>query len=342
MNIKELILKQIEKKHKIKVSDIVKMTGFSRAYINRYFKELKDEGHIILVGNTNRAYYIPANKKAIQLAKRQFLNIEKKLKNINLSEDTILDSIKKETGIFLDMKENITNIVDYAFTEMLNNAIEHSASKTIEIIIKKDSAGLRFEITDKGVGIFNNIIQKKKLKNVLEAIQDLLKGKQTTDPQRHSGEGIFFTSKIGDTLIIESSNKKLIFNNILKDEFVSDIKNRTGTKIIFTISLKNKLDLKKIFEEYSEGTYNFVKTSVKVKLYKASETHISRSQARRILVGLEKFKIVELDFKNIKTIGQGFADEIFRVWHNHNPNIKIIIKNSNENINFMIKRAQNV
>jgi hypothetical protein len=45
------------------------------------------------------------------------------------------------------------------------------------------------------------------LKNHLEAIQDLLKGKQTTMPKSHSGEGIFFTSKIADNLTISSSQE---------------------------------------------------------------------------------------------------------------------------------------
>ena len=67
--------------------------------------------------------------------------------------------------------------------------------------------------------------------------------------------------------------------------------------------------------------------------------YISRSQARRILGGLDKFRTVILDFKNVKTVGQGFADEVFRVWKRHYPNIDIVTKNANENITFMIKRA---
>ena len=50
---------------------------------------------------------------------------------------------------------------------------------------------------------------------------------------------------------------------------------------------------------------------------------ISRSEARRLLLGLEKFKEIILDFKDVKKIGQGFADEIFRVFHNRHPNIVI-------------------
>ena len=78
-----------------------------------------------------------------------------------------------------------------------------------------------------------------------------------------------------------------------------------------------------------------------VKLYeKGMPTFISRSQARRILFGLEKFKKIVLDFDKVRAVGQGFADEVFRVWQVNHPDIKIIAKNANQDIDFMIKRAK--
>jgi hypothetical protein len=57
------------------------------------------------------------------------------------------------------------------------------------------------------------------------------------------------------------------------------------------------------------------------------------------MTGLEKFKTIVLDFSHIKSIGQGFADEIFRVWQIHNPATTIEAANANENVDFMVKRA---
>ena len=57
--------------------------------------------------------------------------------------------------------------------------------------------------------------------------------------------------------------------------------------------------------------------------------------------GLEKFKHVTLDFRGVKTVGQGFADEVFRVWQKNHPSITIEPKNMNDNVRFMTKRAQN-
>ena len=247
MDIKALILKKIKTRGEVKVADIVKITGFSRAYINRFFQELRDEGKIVLLGKANKARYLLAQKRLIR--------------------------------------------------------------------------------------------KKKKLKNNLEAIQDLMKGKQTTMPQEHTGEGIFFTSKAGDMLIIQSSNKKLIFNNILRDVFIKDIKNLKGTKISFTIGLKSKRNLNSLFRQYCGDSFKFSKTEVRVVLYKTDSDYVSRSQARRILSGIEKFKTIVLDFRNLDTIGQAFADEVFRVWQNLHPHIDIKWKNANDNVSFMIKRA---
>lgn len=339
MTIKETIIEQINKNGQVKSKDLIELTGFSRAYLSRFLKELINEGKIILIGKANRAHYVIADKDAVLNARKNIKTIQKEIKNINLSEDTILDAMKREGGIFLDLKKNIENILNYAFTEILNNAIDHSNSEKIEIRISRNDKDVKFEIIDHGIGIFNNIMQKKNLKNELEAIQDLLKGKQTTAPQIHSGEGIFFTSKVADNFVIESSSKKLIFNNIIDDFFVQDIKGRKGTKVIFIISLLSDREIETIFREFSGETFEFEKTKVAVRLYKMGSLYMSRSQARRIMIGLEKFKIIELDFNHIKSIGQSFADEIFRVWKLNNPGIEISVLNANENVNFMIKRV---
>lgn len=340
MDVRKLILDLLKKNGEVKTSDIVKATEFSRTYVNRFFQQLRDEGKIILIGKANKARYIRATEQEVISVKKKILTITRILQNVNLFEDTVLAGIKKNTGIFMEMPKNISHILDYAFSEMLNNAIEHSSSKTIKVTMQKDKEGISFDVVDWGVGIFNNIIRKKKLQNTMEAIQDLLKGKQTTAPQMHSGEGIFFTSKVADVLVIQSSRKKLVFNNFLDDIFIRDIRDVTGTKVSFSINVDSQRHLDDIFRQYADSSFEFSKTQVTVRLYKMESQYISRSQARRIVSGLDKFKTITLDFKDIKMIGQGFADEIFRVWKLSYPNISIIPINANENVEFMINRAK--
>ena len=98
---------------------------------------------------------------------------------------------------------------------------------------------------------------------------------------------------------------------------------------------------KEIFDEYTSDDFVFNKTKITVHLAKDYLGHdfVSRSLAKRILMNVEKFKMIVLDFENIDNIGQGFADEVFRVFKNKNPDITIIPVNMNEEIEFMINRA---
>jgi len=65
-----------------------------------------------------------------------------------------------------------------------------------------------------------------------------------------------------------------------------------------------------------------------------------RSQAKRLLAGLQLFKEVVLDFANVETIGHSFADEVFRVFVNGHPDVKISFVNANDDVQKMIRRAQ--
>ena len=206
--------------------------------------------------------------------------------------------------------------------------------------MKRYPDSVDFIVSDHGIGIFYNIMKKRKLQNELEAIQDLLKGKQTTAPKEHTGEGIFFTSKAADALFIQSAKKRLEFRTSLDDVFVKDTPYaRKGTKVTFSIDARSKRRLERVFREHTEGSFDFQKTKVIVRLYGIDTDHISRSQARRILSGLESFKTIVLDFRLVDTVGQAFADEVFRVWKGRYPHSTIQYQDANENVLFMIKRA---
>lgn len=337
MDIQELILNHLNRKGKVRAADIVKKTGFSRVYVNRFFKQLRDEGKISLIGKANKAYYVLSRDEKTVKAGIHDITIFEKTKG--LVEHDVLKRIRNETGIFNSLKDNVRIDVEYAFSEMLNNAIEHSRSEDVNISMTRSDTAVLFVVRDWGVGIFSNIMEKKYLNSELEAVQDLLKGKQTTAPEAHSGEGIFFTSRVADKLTFISSDKKLVFDNNVGDVFLDPAKPRKGTTVYFVLSLESNRDLTEIFRAYTTDSYEFSKTIVNVKLYKLGTEYISRSQARRVLVGLDKFKKIVLDFKDVRTVGQAFADEIFHVWKQNHQDIEIESINASKNVDFMIKHV---
>jgi hypothetical protein len=56
--------------------------------------------------------------------------------------------------------------------------------------------------------------------------------------------------------------------------------------------------------------------------------------------GLDEFREVVLDFERVTGIGQGFADEIFRVFANAHPETKLVPVNMNDPVRFFVERAQ--
>jgi anti-sigma regulatory factor (Ser/Thr protein kinase) len=338
MEIRTLILNTLKKHGRVTTADLVGLTGLSRAYAQRFLKDLAYEGAIVLMGKANQAHYILPSKKGASMAKP--LSVRRVMTNKGLTEDKVLREIKEKSAIFQGVAGNVSSIIDYSFTEMLNNAIEHSASEKVDVIMTKTATDIRFTVADRGIGIFNNIMKKKRLGTTIAAIQDLLKGKETTAPEAHSGEGIFFTSKIADLLTIKSLEKKLVYDNTRQDIYVKDLRPVRGTRVDFVLGLRSKKKLVDLFAKYADESFKFSKTGVKVKLYHQDVDYVSRSQARRILTGLEKFKTIELDFQDVKTIGQAFADEVFRIWQAQHQDVKFVIKDANENVMLMIKRAQ--
>ena len=300
----------------------------SRQTVSKYLNELVEKNYI--TKNSKGNYVI-----------NFYISESKIYKNKNLEEDIVYDELIKKYEI--DKKNNVKHILVYAFTEMLNNAIEHSEGTEISIHYTENYFNIFVIIKDNGIGIFRKIVRDHNLKNENEAIFELKKGKLTSDAENHSGEGIFFTSKVVDYFLISSFNKTFSSGS---DEYFYNIKQNKekcikGTEVILILNKNTERTTKKIFDEYTSDDFVFNKTKIIVHLAKDYLGHdfVSRSLAKRILMNVEKFKIIVLDFENIDNIGQGFADEVFRVFKNKNPDITIVPVNMNEEIEFMINRA---
>jgi len=339
MSLKQQILAVAAAKKHFKTADVMAAIndGAARSYVSTVINSMVSDGILIREGSGRWSVYaLP--KYADTLGKR----VKKRLANIGLEEYEVFDAIKQEKPFINALRENIQSVLAYAFSEMLNNAIEHSGSKNIEVEIKQQKDALTFVVRDFGVGVFRNVMAKQGLNSELEAIQDLLKGKTTTAPQAHSGEGIFFTSKAGDIFILESYGLRLRIDNVIDDVFVEEVKSEVrGTQVTFQIDTKSKRHLSEVFAAYQVDPEEpaFDQTEVKIKLYTMGTIYISRSQARRVLVGLDKFRRIILDFDKVPTVGQAFADEIFRVFQSRHPEIEIAPVNMNDAVKFMVDRV---
>ena len=129
------------------------------------------------------------------------------------------------------------------------------------------------------------------LASEFEAAQELSKGKKTTDPARHSGEGIFFTSKAVELFRLTSSGAQWTVDNLRRDTALGAVPVTPGTLVQCQIDPQTDRVLADTFLEFSHD-HDFIRTRVPVKLFKLGTGFVSRSEAKRLLSGLEPFEVI--------------------------------------------------
>jgi anti-sigma regulatory factor (Ser/Thr protein kinase) len=257
-----------------------------------------------------------------------------------LGEDEIWK--KDIKPILTGIPKNILDICSYGFTEMFNNIIDHSKSDTARVDIIFTAAELKIYIKDTGIGAFKNIADHFHIIDIRDAVVKLHQGKVTTDKTKHTGQGIFFTSRAFDKFALMANGFLYIKDNSIKDDWYFERKDSiSGTFICLEIELDSKRILKEVFDEYSNPedlSFDSSHMRIELSVYEEDD-YVSRSQAKRLLAGLGHFKTITFDFKNIKSVGQAFVDEVFGVFGLENTQVIFNIINANDDVKFMIKKG---
>ena len=330
-DIRRYIIENIEKYP----SDIAKRAALhfdiTRQAVNKHLQRLAAEKAITLTGKTrNRSYTLCSLTRWVH----HYPIAD------NLAEDVVWrEDVAPVLGA---MPENVKDIWHHGFTEMFNNAIDHSDGDSITVNISKTAASTEMQIWDNGVGIFKKIQTALGLLDARHAVLELAKGKFTTDPARHSGEGIFFTSRMFDAFEILSGSVFFSHKFGAREDWILEAGQGRGTFVRMRLHNHTARTTRKVFDQFMSGDdFGFNKTIVPVELAQYGDDKlVSRSQAKRLLARVELFKVVVFDFADVATIGQAFADEIFRVFAQQHPNIELPIIHANSEVKRMIERAK--
>jgi biotin operon repressor len=331
--VRRFIVEQVEKHP----GDIAKVTAerfdITRQAVNKHLQKLTAEGCLTETGKTRNRVY----KLAPLHTWRHRYDIAP-----GLAEDVVwTNDVSPALG---QLPDNVKNIWHHGFTEMFNNAIDHSEGKRITVEVIKTAASAEMLVRDDGIGIFKKIQSRLGLLDERHAILELSKGKLTTDPRNHSGEGIFFTSRMFDSFEILSGGSFFSHEHGKAHDWLLESKReRQGTMVLMRLNNHTSRTTRKIFDAYVSGEdFDFTKTVVPVDLARyGNDQLISRSQAKRVLARVELFKTVVFDFRGVNYIGQAFADEIFRVFANKHPEIELHGINTSSEVRRMISRARN-
>jgi len=308
--------------------EIAQSLGVTRQTAHRYLRELVAEGRLIAEGAGRGACY-----------RRSSFGDERCYPTAGLEEDRVWSEMSGPGSVFERLPQKARHILHYALTELVNNVIDHSGASEVLIEAALQGDLIVMTVRDEGVGIFIHIRECLALPSELDALQELSKGKTTTMPDRHTGEGIFFTSKVSSRFEIRSGGLRWVVDNRGGDMAVGVLEPPlTGTTVHFELDVAQARDLTEAFAEYTED-FQFTKTRTIIKLFAFGTEFVSRSQAKRLVHGLEQFREVVLDFKGVDLVGQGFADEVFRVWAREHPEVKLAPIEMDNAVAFMVRRS---
>lgn len=327
-SIKHYILEKIDQDTPSISKTVADTFSINPSTIHSYINELVKDNVIVKV---KRGQYELVNKEYSYLLKRE---------NGDLDDDTYAFDICLKEHIE-GFENNVQDIWSYTFSEMINNVMDHSLADSVKITISQNFLATCVMIEDNGIGIFQKIKDYFKLSSIEDAICELFKGKLTTDTKNHSGEGIFFSSKLMDDFLIISSSKIFTTNKYDEGKILSLVlENQKGTCVFMELSNFSHKTAKEIFDAYSNVDGGFVKTKIPLKnIFDTSP--VSRSQAKRICNRLDKFKEVIVDFDEIEWLGQGFAHQLFVVFANSHPDIILTPINMNEDVTKMYNHVKN-
>ncbi|MGH8554815.1 MAG: STAS-like domain-containing protein [Gammaproteobacteria bacterium] len=333
MDAKGRILAYLARRESAAGGELRAHLGISRQALSVHVRSLVEAGEVVRTGTARGARYMLRDRAPAAAV------VSRALHTRVLDEGRVWDQVAVALNLRRALRPNVDAIAHYAFTEMLNNAIEHSEADRCSIRCSFDPGTLSFEVRDPGIGVFHSIASKLRLEDEQRALIELLKGRTTTMREAHTGEGIFFTSRAADRFVLRSHQIQVEWSRAKDDVFVSRLRYLEGTKVCFAIQCSSRRRLEDVFGRFAPEEYDFrfEKTRVLVKLLQRD--FVSRSEARRLLANLERFREIVLDFRDVKSMGQGFADEVFRVFARRHPEISITTGNTNSVIDAMIRHV---
>lgn len=229
---------------------------------------------------------------------------------------------------YFALRPNVARLAQHAFSELLNNAIDHSGGTHVTVSLRQTALHLQLLVSDNGCGLFDRVAQSFAITDAGTAMLEIAKGKLTSQPERHAGHGLFFTSRLADIFDLHANERAFQYRGWDRRQWHAGRPlARQGTSVFWAVSLETERTLDTVVRAHSasgEG-YAFETTQVPLKLLTAEQVGLeSRAQAKRVAARLGRFRRAEVDFSGIADVGHGFADELFRVFVRENPSLELV------------------
>ena len=327
----EKLRQLVQERGEVANRDVAARLGISAATSHRLLRAFVTAG-ILERHGAGRAvsYRLRAIRRSFRLA--------------GLDESRAWREIASEIARIRPLSEVEEQNLHYAATEMINNAIDHSGGRSVAVRVEFAAAETTIvRIQDDGVGVFRRLCEEFAFATPHDAIVQLEKGKLTSDPARHSGEGLFFSSKAVTWFRLESQGVLWLVDNRVGDSGMGPSDVRRGTGVTLAVTTGRVPRLEEVFAAFTDAeTLSFLRTRTTIKLGSLGATLVSRSEAKRVTARLGEFRHAVLDFNGVDIVGQGFCDEVFRVFARAHPEVTLEPVGMNDSVAFMVARARAV
>ena len=309
-------------------AELARRTGVNLRSARRTLARLVALNWLVREGSTRRPTYRPGLLR--QVVRRYELT--------GLEEDV---PWARDFAPFFTLPAHVNRMVQHSFCELLNNAIDHSGGTHVTVSLRQTAGHAQLLVSDDGRGVFDQIAQTFAIASPQAAMLELSKGKLTSQPQRHSGQGLFFTSKLADVFDLHAN--AVAFQQRSWDARGWRPQQRTlqhaGTSVYASFALDTPRTLDAVRQAYSaDGAgMGFERTVVPLRLITSDTTGLeSRAQARRAGSRLSEFCRAEVDFDGVPHVGHAFADELFRVLKREQPALELVPVNMSPAVAAMV------
>jgi len=180
----------------------------------------------------------------------------------------------------------LARMAQHAFSELLNNAIDHSGGTHVAVSMRTTALHLQLLVSDDGCGVFERIQQSFEIGDPATAMLELSKGKLTSAPDSHAGHGLFFTSRLADVFDLHANHRAFQYRGWdLHSWHPTKALARDGTSIYIAINLDTPRTLGQVLNAHSHSGEGHGFESTGVPLQPTTRPHTgpeSRDHVKRM------------------------------------------------------------
>lgn len=296
------------------VAHVMARTGLNRRGTQELLAALVESRWLDRSGTPRRPVYRPGPLR--QVVKRYPL--------AGLQEDL---PWANDVAPCIALSPNVARLAQHAFTELLNNAVDHSDGQNVAVSIRQSATHLQMLVSDDGCGLFDRISKTFHIGEPSLAMLELSKGRLTSQPDRHCGQGLFFVARMADVFELHANQHSFQRRSWGRTGWQPGRPApHSGTSAFVAIALDTDRTVQQVLQAHSVdgASYAFETTSVPLQLLTGHQVGLeSRAQARRVAHRLTAFRRADLDFSGIDEVGPAFADELFRVYARAHPEVSL-------------------